>query len=127
LFQAVFAPEDCFSVQFVPTLCINAELWTRAFSFLQNLTNQKQNYLEASLRSLTLSSRQITDEQLHFIFSNLKRITKCHLDLDRSDKVTSSGINAIGENLLELTELRIAVSMAVNASVLQFLQQNSRN
>jgi hypothetical protein len=81
LVRTVFTPEDCFSCQFAPALCFNIntseESWGYLFSFFQNLRNNK--YLEASLRSLEISSKFITDEQLDFMLSNLKRINKLEL------------------------------------------------
>ncbi len=119
LFETVFTTEDCFSVQLCPSLHIangegdEQQLWNDIFNaFFKNLTKTK--YFEASLRSLTIKSPFITDEQLHFMLSNLKRITKLELN------ITCSGIsNSIGENLPELEELIVESSSGFDASTLQ--------
>jgi hypothetical protein len=116
LFRIVFTPEDCFSVQFAFKIIIDN---SSDFSFLKNLTKTK--YIEASLRSLTISTQLIDDEQLVFILSNLKRLTTLELNLHRDSKITSTAINAIAENLSELTNLEIYSSAAVTTSALEFL------
>jgi hypothetical protein len=124
LFRAIFTPEDCFSLQFSFSLTIFSNDYTEElshnpiFSFVQNLAAKE--YLNASVRSLKIFSHFINDEQLHFIFSHLNRITKLEFLLDYNDSVTSEGfINSIGENLSDLTELKISSTGAINASTLQ--------
>jgi hypothetical protein len=105
----IFTPEDCLSCQFSPSINIEGD----CFSFIQNLINTR--YVEASLRSLKITSQHINDEQLHFILSNLRRITSLELDLEDNYNITSgivSGIRSIGENL---TELKFSYSRAVDA------------
>ncbi len=80
-FDTIFTPEDCFSVQFAPCLEVLAEGsddWEQIFNWISNLIN-KTRYVEASLRSLTITSTFITDQQLQFILSHVKRIEKFEL------------------------------------------------
>ncbi len=122
LFETVFTPEDCFALQFAFSLSIESpsrQLWTKMFCFFRNLINLTK-YLEASLRSLKIRAQFITDEQLHFILSNLRRLTKIVLDLDENRQITSSAISSIGsEHLRNLEELQIKNSQVVTTPVLE--------
>jgi hypothetical protein len=115
LFQTVFTPEDCFSVQFAPCLEVFAEKsddWEQIFNFISNLIN-KTRYVEASLRSLKIVSGFINDEQLQFILSHTKRIEKLELVLNPKCRITPKGLSdSIRENLPELKELAIQCSQA---------------
>jgi hypothetical protein len=128
LFETVFTPEDCFSIQFTPSLTFlaynfNEQSWDIIFNFLFKNLIKTTKYLEASLRSLTIKADLVTDEQLRFILSHLRRITKLDMILHFYDgRITSRGIRAIGENLTELIELRIQVSDALDDSVLQLFE-----
>jgi hypothetical protein len=111
LFERIFTPEDCFSLSFSPALSINSmnreeTVWRNIFSFLMNfLKNQK--YLEASLRSLQIRSEFINDEELDFIFSHLKRITKFKYVNYRNIAMSSMGFNIIPEILPNLEEFAV--------------------
>jgi hypothetical protein len=110
LFQAVFTPEDCFSVQFAPCLEVFAkgsEDWEQIFNMISNLINNTR-YVEASLRSLKITSAFINNEQLEFILSHVKRIEKLELVLGEEPRITPKGFSAsISENLPELKELGV--------------------
>jgi hypothetical protein len=114
LFDTVFTAEDCFSVQLSPSICI-CDL-----NFIQNFISKTKN-LEASLRSLKIESSFITDEQLHFTLSHLKRITKFELVvLDDECQLSSAGVsNSVGDYLNDLQELKIQASAAINTSTLE--------
>jgi hypothetical protein len=123
LFQSVFSPKECFSVQFSPALNLNADdysdqSWRNVFTFFQNLINTTQ-YVEASLRSLKLRCKFINEKQMLFIVSNLKRLTHLELDLDENEKISAKSINTIAENLPELEHLKIECTNSVNTSTLQ--------
>jgi hypothetical protein len=110
LFQAVFTPEDCFSVQFAPCIEVfskESDDWEQIFNWISNLINHT-GYVEASLRSLKITSTFITDQQLQFILSHVKRIEKLELLLDPECKITPKGLSdSIQENLSELKEFGI--------------------
>jgi hypothetical protein len=112
LCETVFTPEDCFSVQFTPSLVVQAEGsddWEQIFNLISNLINNTR-YVEASLRSLTIMSTFITDQQLQFILSHVKRIEKLGLILDEEYRITAKGLSdSIRENLSELKEFGITV------------------
>jgi hypothetical protein len=119
LFRTVFTPEDCFALQFAPKMNVCAEsfvenLWRDVFSFVQQLI--KTRYFEASLRSLKIVSKMITDEQLYFIFSHLRRLTTLELNFHANWIITSEGLSSSIGNLLDLTELTIENSDSVNMS-----------
>jgi hypothetical protein len=130
LFETIFTPEDCFSLSFSPALHVESEwfheeTWAKIYSFLQTLVKKNQKYLESSVRSLAINSPNITEEQLQFILSNLKRVTKANFGLYR---IPSSGIsNSIGENLLDLEELRIGSSDGVDTSVVQLFSEKLKH
>jgi hypothetical protein len=117
LFNTVFTPEDCFSVQFAPYLEVFLTIffaeerdWEQIFNFISNLIN-KTRYVEASLRSLKITSAFIDDEQLHFILSHMKRIEKLELIIDAECRITPKGLSdSIRENLSELKEFSIECS-----------------
>jgi hypothetical protein len=113
LFDTVFTPQDCFSVQFAPCLEIFSEEsddWEQIFNFISHLINNTR-YVEASLRSLKIASAFINDEQLHFILSHVKRIEKLELVLDPICRITPKGLSdSIQENLSELKELGMECS-----------------
>jgi hypothetical protein len=119
LCEAIFTPEDCFSIQFAPCIEVFAEgfVCERIFNMISNLIN-KTRFLEASLRSLAISSDLITDEQLQFILSNLKRITKLEFEFGEDCKISSNGISGIAEHLPELAFVRISSKTGVTAPVL---------
>ena len=121
LFETVFDPEKCFSTQFSPEMnffvWIDRSSWNRIFSFIQNKLITKTKYFEASLRTLTIRSRFITNEQLSFIASNTKRITNFKLDF--CEKVSSEGINSICENLPQLEVLELEYCESADDSSLQ--------
>jgi hypothetical protein len=126
IFETVFTPEDCFSVQLSPCLDVFAKQdddWEIIFSFIKNLISNTR-YVEASLRSLKIASFFINDEQLQFIFSHLKRITKLQLNLQNNLITSFSALDTIGENLLDLEQLRVFSSHRVNHSVLQLFAAN---
>jgi hypothetical protein len=116
LFEFLFTPEECFSVQFTPSLNLFSPSSDQLENFIPNLVNRK--YLQGSLRSLAIASDLITNEQLNFIFSRLNRITT--LELTSISDITSEGLaGAIGENLPEITELRFSSARAVDTSALE--------
>jgi hypothetical protein len=127
LFKIIFTPEDCFSVQFTPTImievgtfCSDEGSWIKIFSFMTNLVT-KTKYIEASLRSLTISTQHIDDEQLHFLLSNLKRLTKLDLNFHYDSSITSLGFSSI-EKLTQLEHLGISAPRGVvDTSVLQLV------
>ena len=102
LFDTIFTPEDCFSVQFAPCIQVFAEGsddWKQIFHLISNLINNSR-YVEASLRSLKITSAFIDDEQLQFILSHVKRIEKLELVLDPECRITPNGLcDSIQENL----------------------------
>jgi hypothetical protein len=122
LFDTVFTPEDCFSIQFTPHLSLinhNSEFKT-IFSFVQKLiTKNQQKYFEASLRTLVIVSSYISDEQLHFIVSNLKRINNFTLITRNGCNINSWGLSSIAENLSEVTYLAICSCGGVDTSSLE--------
>jgi hypothetical protein len=127
LLNVVFTPEDNFSVMFSPVLDIknyndDVLIWNSIFSFLKKLlTKQHRKYFEASLRSLKIVSRHISNEQLQLVVSNLRRLTRFDLNLHLNNKITSAGLEIIGQNLGELEELRIEnAKTALTTPVLHF-------
>ncbi len=123
LVKTVFTPKKCYSVQFTPQMRIydgyQPALSAEIFNFLKN-NIEMTKYFPVSLRSLAISSDIITDEQLIFILSHLKRITKLELEA-LPDNITSSGIIRGIPNLKELEELIIKHSGAITASSLQVI------
>ena len=122
LFQTVFTPEDCFSVQFCQSTLIFAvnhagddRIWQNIFSFIKNLITKNQKYLEASLKSLEMSGNFIDDEQLFFVLSNLKRITK--IDIGVCPMISASGIESVAANCsnLEVLGLHSWKNMEIDA------------
>jgi hypothetical protein len=121
LYETVFTPEDCFSCNFAPNIRIvantcNQNAFDFIFNFIRQLVNKKPKYLEASLRSLKIDSPFITNEQLIFILSNLKRIT--NLELELLDSAVTSGVRSI-ENLTELEKLKIVFCRGITTPVLE--------
>jgi hypothetical protein len=121
LFRSVFTPEDCFSLQFTFSIRIVANTCNQStfdfiFNFIRQLVNKKPKYLEASLLSLKIDSPFITNEQLIFILSNLKRIT--NLELELLDSAVTSGVRSI-ENLTELEKLKIVFCRGITTPVLE--------
>jgi hypothetical protein len=108
LLETIFTPEDCFALSFAPTISLAGEdIWNSLFSFVEHLLSKNKNkkYFEASLRSLSIKSENIIDEQLQFLLSNLKRITTFKFASTPFNGMTSEGIaNSIGENLAEQLE-----------------------
>jgi hypothetical protein len=127
LFHVVFTPEDSFSLSFSQSISINffgdERIWKKIFNYMKNLITKNPKYLEASVRSLSIASEFITNEQLHFILSHLKRTTKFSLNLDNNRSVNSAGHSAglkrIAEILPDLIELRVSSYREVNDSVIQ--------
>jgi hypothetical protein len=86
IFEIIFTPEDCFSVQLAPQLEMKSHHDDGAeeakspsvLCFLKHLLSNTK-YLEASLRSLQLNSIPITAEDFKFITSRVKRLTKFSL------------------------------------------------
>jgi hypothetical protein len=126
LFSNVFTPEDCYSCQFAPRLNLTSILfftldensWTSVFNCIKNLIT-KTKYLDASLRSLKISSRHINNEQLQFILSNLKRITK--IEFYQCEKITSDGWIVL-ENLSDLKELSFSICTGIDDRLVAHLQ-----
>ncbi len=135
LFSNVFTPEDCFSCQFSTSIQVkfwsckydHEETWRNIFFVFSKLTTTK--FLAASLFSLSIATNFITDEQLNFILSNLKRINKLELDLVDNKSITSEGLGkSIAENLSNLSDLRIYSCSAVTDSVIElFASKLNRN
>jgi hypothetical protein len=73
LFQVVFTPEDCSSIEFSFSIgidlvrCHSEQARNIFFNFFRNLIT-KSRYLEASLRSLEIRVPLITDDHLHSFF-----------------------------------------------------------
>ena len=118
LFQNVFTPEDCFSVQFTPALAVQENFrdqkWESVFSFVTNfITNTK--YLEASVRSLEYTSDRLTDEQLRFLVSKLRRLVK--IDIGVCPMISASGIESVAANCsnLEVLGLHSWKNMEIDA------------
>jgi hypothetical protein len=131
LFSTIFTPEDTFSLQLAPSIKIGINgfprhwqhVWDEMFSFMENLI-KKTKYIEASLRSLNISTNLINAEQLHFIFSNVTRIKKLELSLDSNVYgITSTQLESSIENLSELTQLRITHTRILTTSTLQLIAQ----
>jgi hypothetical protein len=131
LFRVVFTPEDCFSVSFSPSLYLDAgsdsrdeSTWKKINNLMKTLLTHSQKYLEASLRSLTIASQFIINDELQFIFSNLKRVTKFNLDLYQNSRISYNGLKCIAEKLLDLEELRIDSCFALDDTILEQISRN---
>jgi hypothetical protein len=129
IFETVFTPEDCFSIQFTFEMRVfdfDDEIkWNSIISFIQNFIT-KTRFFEASLRTLSFVSKLLNDEQIHFILSHLRRITKLELILDEDCAISSVGLSSI-ENLIGLEELHIYSSRAVTTDVIQLFASKLNN
>jgi hypothetical protein len=110
IYETVFTPEDCFSIQLAFAVRLNpvGRSWNRIFGFLSKLATTK--YFSLSLRSLQIGDDRyallMSDRELCFIATHLKRITSLHVV--SSCNISEESIRVIGENLDELEELNLS-------------------
>jgi hypothetical protein len=105
IFNTVFTPEDCFSVQFTQELQIRVNFipayWSSIFAFVKHFLKAK--YVEVSLRLLKLDVEFINDEELCFIVSHLKRLTT--LILFGKNLISIEGVKSVASNCPNLEVL----------------------